>query len=447
MTYSRRRASSSASPTSRIIAPTRLGYGWSSRTDGELSLSEAEILLGLGTIIVFGVVAQVIAARLAIPGVLVLLTAGVIAGPITGLVVPDELFGELLFPGVTLAVGLLLFDGGLQLQMHRIRAWRGVVTRLVTVGVLVTWIVGSLTIDLVTDLDGGTAWLLGAVLVVSGPTVVIPLLRRFNPKEPSGEILEWEGILIDPVGAMLGVIMLDVVLDGDTAVDAAGSIAATVAAGVGAGVVGAMLTIAILRMPQLPQLLRAPVALALAVAAYSVANLLVPEAGLFATTTVGIFLANQTKTPIEDIAAFEEGVGVLALGSLFIVLGARMPIDALADTLVPGLVLLAVLVLVARPLAVFVSTIGTGLDRPSSLFVASLAPRGIVAAATASVFALELQAEGIPGSDTLTSITFIVIIGAGLIYGLGAGPMGKRLGVVQATSAAAPATTPRQPTN
>ena len=129
---------------------------------------------------------------------------------------------------------------------------------------------------------------------------------------------------------------------------------------------------------------------------------------------------------------------MLALGGLFVILGARIPLDALADSVVPGLLLLAILIFVARPLAVLVSTFGSGLDRPSSLFISSLAPRGIVAAATASVFALELEAEGEPGSDTLTSITFVVIIGAGLIYGLGTGPVGRRLGVISSTPESPP---------
>ena len=196
---------------------------------------------------------------------MVLLTAGLIAGPLTGLVVPDELFGELLFPGVSLAVGLLLFDGGLQLQIRRIRAWRGV-------------------------------------------------------------------------------IMLDVALHDDSAIDALGSIGATVGVGVGAGFLGGLITVVLLRMPQMTQLLRAPVALAVAVAAFTIANVVVPEAGLFATTIVGILLANQSWTPIEDVAAFEEGVGVLALGGLFVILGALIPLDALADSVVPGLLLLAILI-------------------------------------------------------------------------------------------------------
>ena len=394
-------------------------------------MSDAEIVLAFGTILVAGIGSQLLAAWLRIPGVLVLLAAGVVAGPVTGIVQPDLLFGELLFPGVSLAVGLLLFDGGLQLDMRKIGEWSSVVARLVTIGVLVTWIIGSITISLVTDLDGSTAWLAGAVLVVSGPTVVIPILRRTNPVAPSGEILEWEGILIDPIGALLGVVMLDVAVSGTSLTRGLGAIAATVSVGVGSGIAGAVLAVMALRSPRFPELLRAPVALAAALSAYTAANLLVAESGLFATTVAGILLANQQFTPVDDIAAFEEGVGVLALGSLFIVLGARMRLDGIDEQLIPGLVLLAVLILIARPLAVAASSARTALDTQSRRFMMAMAPRGIVAAATASVFALELEERGIEGGQTLTSLTFVVIIGAGLVYGLGAGPVGKRLGVIK----------------
>ena len=396
-------------------------------------LSEAEVLIGLSAILVFGVVAQLIAGWLKLPSVLVLLVAGFIAGPVTGIVEPDVLFGELLFPGISLAVGLLLFDGGLQLKFKEIRELEGVIIRLVTVGVIVTWLVGALTINLVTDLDGRTALLAAAVLIVSGPTVVIPILRRILPDPPSGEILEWEGILIDPVGATIGVVTLGVVLQGDTIPGALGSIALTLVAGVGAGLIGAVLATAMLAKMSVPKLLRAPTALAAAVFSYTLANLIAPEAGLFATTVFGMCLANQAFTPVDDIAAFEEGIGVFALGSLFVILGARMPVQGVIDNLVPGLILLAVLVLIARPLAVLASTAGSAIERKDSLFLMALAPRGIVAAATASVFALEIDAEGLEGGETIISLTFIVIIGAGMIYGLGAGPAGRRLGVVHDT--------------
>ena len=277
-----------------------------------------------------GVGAQLLAVWLRVPGLLALLATGFVVGPVTGVLDPDEMFGDLLFPGVALAVGLLLFDGGLQLDFQRIRTWRSTTARLVTIGVVITWVIGSLTIDAVTDLNGRTAWLAGAVLVVSGPTVVVPLLRRIMPSPPSEDILEWEGILIDPIGAVLGLVMLDVVVSGDGAGDAFWSLVAISGTGIAAGLGGAALAMIALRIPDLHSSLRAPVALAAAVAAYAVANLVAVEAGLFATTLVGICLANQRATPTQDIAAFEEGIGVLAIGSLFIVLGARVPVQGLS---------------------------------------------------------------------------------------------------------------------
>ena len=365
---------------------------------------------------------------------LVLLLAGFIAGPATGLLDPDELFGDLLFPGVSLAVGLLLFDGGLSLRFREIKGFDGVVARLVTIGVVITWLVGAFVINLVTDLDGRTSLLAGAVLIVSGPTVVIPILRRIMPDPPSGEILEWEGILIDPIGATIGVVMLGVVLGEKTAAGAAQAIVFTLGSGVIIGLLAAAVAVTLLSRANLPELLRAPTSLAIAVAAFVLSNLLVPESGLFATTVLGLVLANQRMTPVDEIRAFEEDVGVLAVGSLFIVLGARMPLETVIDNLVPGLIVLAALVIVARPLGVIASTGLSSLSKKDSLFLMALAPRGIVAAASAAVFALELEEEGLPGGETVISITFVVIIGAGIFYGLGAGPMGKRLGVVGRSS-------------
>ena len=174
---------------------------------------EQDILVGLTVIVAFGVGGQWLASRIRGPSILVLLVAGFIAGPITGLVDPDEIFGDLLFPAVSLATGLLLFDSGMSLRLSALSIGRQPVLRLVTLGVLVTWIVGSVTASLVTDLSSDLVVLLGAILVVSGPTVVIPILRRLRPRPPTGPILRWEGTIIDPIGASLGVVVLTVVLE------------------------------------------------------------------------------------------------------------------------------------------------------------------------------------------------------------------------------------------
>ena len=234
---------------------------------------EQEILFGLTVIVAFGVGAQWLAGRIRVPSVLVLLLAGLIAGPVTGLVDAEGIFGELLFPAVSLATGLLLFDSGLGLRFSALSVGRQPVLRLVTLGVLVTWIVASVTALLVTDLSSDLAVLLGAILVVSGPTVVIPILRRVRPRPPTGPILRWEGTLIDPIGASLGVVVLTIVLhEGDLFRDTLLGVAGAAVAGIVVGLSGAMILLLALRYYRIPGLLRSPVAVAIAVVVFTAAN-------------------------------------------------------------------------------------------------------------------------------------------------------------------------------
>jgi len=391
---------------------------------------EQDVLVGLTAIVALGVGGQWLAGRIRVPSLLVLLLAGFIAGPVTGLVDPEAIFGELLFPVISLATGLLLFDTGMGLRLSALSIGRQPVLRLVTLGVLVTWVVGSVTAFLVTDLSLDLAVLLGAILVVSGPTVVIPILRRIRPRPPTGPILRWEGTVIDPIGASLGVVVLSVVLEeGDLVRDTVLGVASAAVTGIVVGLGGAVLLLLALRYYRIPDLLRSTVAVATAVVVFTTTNLLFDEGGLFATTVLGIALANQRRVDVHDIAAFEKALGVLILGSLFVLLGARIELSELAEVWVAGIALVVALVLVARPLAVAVSVAGTGVSFREATFLAAMAPRGIVAAATSSVFALALSAEGVAGGDLLAPLTFTVIIGTGTVYGLSAGPVARRLGV------------------
>ena len=391
---------------------------------------EQDALVGLTVIVAFGVGGQWLAARIRVPSILVLLLAGFVAGPITGLVDPEAIFGELLFPAVSLAVGLLLFDSGMELRLSELSVGRQPVLRLVTLGVLVTWVVGLVTAFLVTDLSFDLAVLLGAILVISGPTVVIPILRRVRPRPPTGPILRWEGTLIDPIGASLGVVVLTVVLrEGNLVRDTVLGVAGAAVTGIVVGLGAAVLLLLALRYYRIPDLLRSPVAVAMAVVAFFATNLLFDEGGLFATTVLGITLANQRRVDVSDIAAFEKALGVLILGGLFVLLGARIELSELADVWVAGVALVAALVLLARPLAVAASVAGTKVSLREATFIGAMAPRGIVAAATSSVFALALSEAGVVGGDQLAPLTFVVIIGTGIVYGLSAGPVARRLGV------------------
>lgn len=381
--------------------------------------SESQLPVTIAIILSLGVGGQWLANRLRIPGVLLLLTAGILVGPVFDIIHPEEDFGaDVLFPIVSLAVGLLLYEGGLGLKLDRLNAGRSVIFRLVTLGALVTWLIGWGTVWLLFDMSTRSAALVGAILVVSGPTVVIPLLHLSRPREPGGSILRWEGIIIDPVGATLAIVVLDTILTDNEPREAAVQIGVTLGAGTAAGVIVAGLAMAALYFHLVPDHLVNPAMLAAAIVAFAAANLIAPEAGLMATTMLGIVLANQKLVPKHELTAFSEDVGYLILGTLFIVLGALVDLDELQAVLPRTLILIAVLVLVARPIAVWLSTIGGGLQKNDRQFLAWMAPRGIVAASVATVFSRTLIDEGAEPIPELVPIVFGTVIVTVALYGL-----------------------------
>ncbi len=376
-----------------------------------LAAGDGDLGIALAAVVVFGVGAQFLASRLRIPSVLLLLLGGVVAGPGLDVIDPDALLGDLLFPVVSLAVGVLLFEGGLGLRFGELeRQGRGPIIRLVTVGVVVTWVVGALAaLAFIGPLDANGAILLGSILVVSGPTVVLPLIRFARVREPVNGILRWEGIFIDPVGATLAIVVLDAVIEDEGTAASIQRILTTAGAGTVAGLLGAAVLTFLFARHLVPDNLHNPFTLAVVVAAFAGADVLRPEAGLFATTVMGVALANQRRAPVAHIREFEEDLGQLILAGLFILLGARIEPDQLLDVAPGALALAAVLILVGRPLAVYASTVGSSLTFVERAYLVCLSPRGIVAAAVSALFALELEEAGQPVPE-LVPVTFIVIV-------------------------------------
>lgn len=397
-----------------------------------LLASESQLPLQIAEILALGVGGQWLAKRFRIPGVLLLLLAGILVGPVFGVIHPEDDFGpDVLFPIVGLAVGLLLYEGGLGLKLDRLTAGRSVILRLVTVGALVTWLIGWATIAVLFDVTTGAASLIAAILVVSGPTVVIPLLHLARPREPTGSILRWEGIVIDPIGATLAIVVLDVVSEDAEPAAAAVQIGITLGSGAIAGAAVAALAMVVLHKHLVPDQLINPAMLAGAVVAYALANQIAPEAGLMATTMLGLVLANQKLVPQSQLTAFSEDVGHLILGTLFIVLGALVDLDELIAILPQALILIAVLVFVARPIAVWVSTLGAGMARKDRQFLAWMAPRGIVAASVATVFSNTLVEGGAEPIPELVPIVFATVIVTVAIYGLTATSVAKKTRVAK----------------
>ncbi len=376
-----------------------------------------------------GVVAQAVAARTKLPAIVLLLAFGLVLGPVLGLVEPDDVYGDLLFPAASAAVAILLFDGGLSLRFRELRDERLVLVRLLTIGVVVTWVVGA-GAAVITGLPLGVAAIFGAIMTVTGPTVVVPLLREARLRPRVTRILKWEGILIDPIGAVLAVVTFEIVVEGHGgAADAVQAVAATVGAGVVVGLVVSVVVVLALARRLVRDRLEIPAILAGILVAVAVANSIFDEAGLVAATAMGVALGNQRWVETRRIVAFHESLGVILVGIVFVLLAARVEAATLATEAVPATILLLVLVLVARPLSVWASTIGSRLTTNERGYLAAMAPRGVVAASVSALFALRLEELGVSGGANLAALTFIVVAGTVLIYGAAARPLALRLRV------------------
>jgi NhaP-type Na+/H+ or K+/H+ antiporter len=389
------------------------------------------IVVGLVSVAVLGGAAQWLGWRLRLPAILLLLIFGIAAGPEgLGLVRTDEMFGDLLLPFVALSVAVILFEGALTLHLPELGERFGVVAKLVTLGTIVTWTLVALAAHFVLDLSWQLAVLVGAVLTVTGPTVVLPLLRQIRPTGPGGAVLKWEGILIDPIGAVLAVLVFEGLIDGGIAPSMVG-IGTTIVSGTVFGALPAWILVICLSRFWIPDHLHAATALALALLGYVLANQFQHEAGLLAVTIMGVLLANQRRVDLQHIMEFKENLQVLLVSALFILLAARIDFSDVRELAAPEFTFLALLVLVIRPISAAVCTAGSGLSWADRIFIASMAPRGVVAAAVTAVFALRLEQEGFAGAERLVPIIFFVIVGTVAIYGLVDRPLAIRLGVAE----------------
>lgn len=388
------------------------------------------LLVQLTAIVALGIGASWIAWRLRLPSILLLLLIGIIAGPATGLLDPDALLGDLLFPFVSLSVAVILFEGGLSLDVAELRVIGRVLGNLTTVGVAVTWSLSAVLARVLLDLDWALSILLGSILVVTGPTVIVPLMRHVRPSQRVGSAIKWEGIVNDPIGAILAVLVFEAILAGglEHADAAALGVLRAILVGAGLGLSGAIALVIPLGRYWIPDFLQNPAALAMALLTFVGANTIQPESGLLAVTVMGSALASQKRVLINNIVEFKENLRVLLISVLFIVLAGRLSAAALTPNWGALLFLVGLIVLV-RPASVAIATWRTKLNGRERTFLAVMAPRGIVAAAVSSIFALRLTQQGYPGADRLVPVTFLVIVGTVVVYGLAAAPVARRLKV------------------
>ncbi len=387
--------------------------------------NEALVLSAVGVI---GLGCQWLAWRLRLPAILFLLLAGIIIGPFMQWLKPDEVLGSLLFPLVSLAVAVILFEGSLTLNLKEIRGVSETVWSIVSIGAIVSWLVTSAATHYFLDFTWELAMLFGSLTVVTGPTVIVPLLRTVRPKSALANILRWEGILIDPLGALFVVMVYEFIVS-HSAVNSVEVFAKIIGIGIILGVASGAAVSAMLRRGWLPEYLQPFSVLMVVLGVFSVSNHLESEAGLLTVTVMGMWLANAKEINIQQILHFKEHLTILLITGLFIFLAARISLDDFAALGTGAMMLFVFMQLVSRPLSIFISTIRSNLEFKDKLFLSWVAPRGIVAASISSLFAIKLIEYGVNGASLLVPMTFMVIIGTVVLQSVTARPVAVALGV------------------
>ena len=377
---------------------------------------------------------QVLASRLRIPALIILLPAGFTAGALTTDVHPQNLLGAAFQPLVSLAVAVILYDSGLALQWGKVagRA-RRVVPRLVIWGVPITMAFAAVLAAPLLGMSAGAALMTGAILVVSGPTVVGPLLALVRPSDRLQRILSWEGSLIDPVGGILGAVVFHAVLASTSG--GIGHPLGQFLLSIGIGAAGAAVGVAVLWLClcrlALDDVLSTTAQLACVIGVAAACDIVRDDAGLIAAILMGLAVANLRAFHVPAKRPFFETLVQLIIGVLFVSISATVTPASLKHLVLPTLGLVAVLVLVTRPLVAFLATIRTELTRGERAFAGWMAPRGIVAAATATTFGAALAANHVGGAAKILPVTFLVIVATVALYGLTAVPVARRLGVTR----------------
>lgn len=394
-------------------------------------------VVALPIIVSLGIFAQWIASRLQIPAILPLLIIGFIIGPSTHILNPTDALGkEGLSVMTSLAIALILFEGGLTLRFADIAGHGRAVTNLISTGALTTWVLAAIAAHLITGLSWEVSALFGALVIVTGPTVIAPLLRIIRPNATIGGVLRWEGILIDPIGALAAALAFEWVrADTDSGALSAtiSHMASFIGVGTAIGLVMGGLLVAALRRDWLPDHLINPGVLAWVLLAFGLSDVFAPESGLLSVTIMGVLLANANLSQIAEVLHFKEELVVILLSTIFVALAANISTEALLAVFQPApMLLLASIILLVRPISVMVSSIGTNLSTPERMFISYVGPRGIVAAAISALFAQRLQDLGVAGGDQLVTLVFAVIVGTVILASLTAKPVAKLLHVVEA---------------
>jgi NhaP-type Na+/H+ or K+/H+ antiporter len=390
-------------------------------------------LIAIVTIIVLGIFSQWLAWKIQWPSIVIMSIAGLLIGPVLGLFNPKAALGTLYSPIISLAVAVILFEGSTSLDIRELKGISKSVFRVVTLGAFLAWIGGSLAAHYVANLSLEIAFIIGGLFVVTGPTVIIPLLRQAKLKPRTAAVLKWEGIVVDPIGPLLALLAYEIIkITMDYSfhiIDLAPFFLAAIVAvllGIGIGLFISLLVVKGL----FPEYLKTPIILSFVFICFTLAEVVMHETGMLAVTAMGITLGRTKKyvRSIGSIGHIVENISVLLTSTIFILLTSSLTRETIMQVFSwPIISFVAVMLFLVRPLSIFISTIGTELTLQEKTLIGWIAPRGIVALTVSGYFAELLVNDGYVGASMLTALTFALVFITVCVHGFSLGPIAKKL--------------------
>ena len=394
---------------------------------GALNPVEAFAIVGLA-----GVGAQWLAWRFKMPGIVLMLVAGLLLGPVTGIFIPERDIGELQHPMISLAVAVILFEGGLTLNFHRLGDARPVVRRLVVWGAPLGWLLSALALNWVAGLSWEASIVFGGIMIVTGPTVIAPLLRQARLQTRPAQALQWEAIVNDALGALAAVLAVLVVLVYHQHLDRA-TAAWVLLRGVSVagllGLAGGFGIVTVFRRNLVPEYMKVPVLFVTVIVTFAAADMFLPESGLLSVTVMGLVIANANLPSYAEIYRFKESATILLVSGVFILLAAGVEFRTLQMLDWRAVAFVLVVMGVVRPLTVLLALAGTGLPWREKLLIALTGPRGVVLVAVSGVFAERLVTDGIADGAMMVPLAFVLVMATVVLNGFTLAPVARALGL------------------
>jgi NhaP-type Na+/H+ or K+/H+ antiporter len=403
-------------------------------------IQEEFALISIVIVIALGMFSQWLAWRIQWPSIVIMTIAGLLIGPILGLVNPQEGLGGLYSPIISLAVALILFEGSTSLDIRELKGISKSVFRIVTLGAFLAWIGGSLAAHFIAGLSLEISFIIGGLFVVTGPTVIIPMLRQAKLKPRVSSVLKWEGIIVDPVGPLLALFAYEIIKITSAAsfqfIDLLPFFIDFLLAIIVGYVIGILVSLLVSK-GLFPEYLKSPIIFCFVLICFVIGEVIMHETGMLAVTIMGLTLARSKKYvhSIGSIGHFMENISVMLTSTVFILLTASLTRETIMETFTWPIILFVIAMLfLVRPLSIWLSTIGTELTLQEKTLVGWIAPRGIVALTVSGYFAEILIEDGYPNASILTSLTLALVFITVCAHGFSIGPIARKLGLANTDS-------------